>query len=226
MKIAAKTVVLLGLAVGLGFFVLRARHLQLKSKGRNAPPTATRTVIDAVIDEFLTLRRGPTGPPNLGPIPEFVPPAETPEIKELWKLSRESVQRDKYYDHLEGLIRERALSAPAETAKILNRRLEVMDRMGYFQQSVANSGQMYTFVGYLLKHRSDLEEIGAVGCLKALEGLAPFYQEEQRMPEETMRREYRWKTQSAREAFETIGEDYDVLRELLINYANTTLAGF
>ncbi len=223
MKIATITVVLLGLTVGLGFFVLRARHLQQKSKGRNGPPAASASRTEAAMDEFWSLRGGPIAPPN-GPIPEFVPPAETPEAKELWKWMREDMQRDKYYDHLEGVIRERARSAPTETAKNLNRRLEVMRRMRYFEEAVENSGQMYTFVGYLLEHRSDLEEIGAVGCLKALEGLAPLYQEEQRFPDETMQSKFYWETQPAREPFEKIGENYDVLRELLIKYANATLA--
>lgn len=160
-------------------------------------------------------------------VPEFVPPADTPERRaEMEAISKEfqhSIDLSNRLSTLEDSIRSSLTTANGEQARILQHGLTLVEDMSYFASATDNSGQIFTFVGYLSERRTALEELGAMGCLKALDGLLPYHQEELRLADEEAMRRHFFDTQAEREPFEAFAEDQDELRELLIRYAEQTM---
>ncbi len=96
------------------------------------------------------------------------------------------------------------------------------DMWYFWQSSILNSGDVASYFSWLDSRRSDLEAIGAKGCLKAIEALRPDYERAVQEGNEASwpkgDKDYRQRIESLEEpAFE---DDWE---ELLLTFARSKL---
>jgi hypothetical protein len=161
--------------------------------------------------------------PSTDGIPEFNPPEDEGPALEIAREFEHTLALAHEYSLLEKKIRTVAESAPEAVKAELERRLLLLENVNYFQSATDNSGQVYTMFTFLNENQADFREIGAIGCLKALEGLRAFNLESESLTSDEAKRNHFFSTEGERKEHERIAEDTDGLLELMISFARSTL---
>ena len=89
----------------------------------------------------------------------------------------------------------------------------------FWDAAIINEGDIFGYMEYMIEHRPDLEAIGAVGCLAAIDKLMPFFQEQQKLESDSAKMDYWQRTRHERRSAEGLAEDVNDFGRLLLRFA-------
>jgi len=92
----------------------------------------------------------------------------------------------------------------------------------YWNAALVNSHDVFGYVHYIIEHKHDFEAIGAHGTLQALEGLMPFYLEQQTLSSDEAEN-YWHLSKEQRSNAENMADDVLPFAELLLRFAHNHL---
>lgn len=122
-----------------------------------------------------------------------------------------------YFDHLNQKVIRQSETAFSERERIF------YDLYLYWNAALVNNGDVFAHLGYVHEHAVDFALVNATGTLQALEGLLPYYLEQQQCADQVAAGEYYWKTKEARADVERLAEDTISFASLLLDYAQKNL---
>ena len=93
----------------------------------------------------------------------------------------------------------------------------------YWSAAICNNGDVFGYVPFIIEHEADFIAIGAVGTLKALAKLMPFYREQEKLENQDDKNKYWWRTRDERAPVEALAEGVNDFGYLLLAYAQKNL---
>jgi hypothetical protein len=125
-----------------------------------------------------------------------------------------------YYDRIRAKQDSRGswTSTPTDEEQVLD------DLQYFYEAALVNNADVFGYLPYMIEHRSKFEAIGAHGCLAALDGLMPYYEEQQKLNTYDEKNEYWHRTKSDRRDIETLAEETNDFARLLLEFARKNAA--